>query len=90
MSMVSAKAPARVGRELPNVGCKVIVSAKRVYQTEEDTSEGQLQIFPLPVVTRNIHDRGDECWRSSGGGLCFRNPFWRNNGRGVLYSLYSV
>ena len=33
------------------------------------------------VVTGNIHDRGGECWQSSGGGICFRNTFSSSNGQ---------
>ena len=32
-------------------------------------------------MTGNIHDSGSECWQSSGGGICFRNPFSCNNGQ---------
>ena len=41
----------------------------------------RLQIFSLAVVTGNIHDRGGECWQSSGGGICFRNTFSSSNGQ---------
>ena len=72
-ALVAAGRPAHHLRRIPPLTAQRFLIRIRITDAPK--------IVIIYVMTGNIHDRGGECWQSSGGGICFRNPFSCNNGQ---------